>query len=345
MEKEKLEGRPTVSLIPGDGIGPEICRAVRKVLRRAGAELDWEVVEIPPLEERGRREIEQLHERVVASVQKNRFGLKGPITTPVGSGHRSITVALRQDLGLYANLRPARTVAPRFSPCGEVDLVVVRENTEGLYSGIEHRVGEDFGESVKLISRSASERIIRFACEYALGNDREKVTAIHKANILKCSDGLFLDVFRQLEEEYPQLTLEEMIVDNAAMQLVTDPGQFDVLVAPNLYGDILSDLSAGLIGGLGLAPGGNIGEEFALFEAVHGSAPDIAGENKANPLALLFSSLMMLEELGQESVAERIDKAARAVLRSGKDLTPDLGGDGTTDGLARALSAQLEEVG
>jgi len=317
-----------VSLITGDGIGPEISEATRAIIDNSVGNIDWEVVEAKPQEEDG----EVIFERMLASLKKTSIGIKGPITTPIGSGYSSLTVALRKELNLYANVRPVKKL-PGIGPdflSGKVDLVTVRENTEGLYSGIEHEIQGEFAESIKLTSKKGSERIAKFAFEYAKREGRTKVTAVHKANILKKSDGLFLDVARRVSRDYPDIELDEKIVDNMAMQLVLHPEDYQVLLAPNLYGDILSDLSAGLIGGLGVAPGGNFGDDVVVFEAVHGSAPDIAGKNIANPLGLLRSGVMMLEYVNQSEAVEQIEKSVEKVLKEGEVLTPDLGGNATT---------------
>ena len=328
----------TVSFITGDGIGPEISRAVRKIIDASSGEIEWEIIETNPKEEPG----EEIVERMVESVRKNSVGIKGPITTPIGSGYSSLTVATRKKLNLYANVRPV-TKLPGLGPDlqKEVDLVTVRENTEGLYSGVEHTVKDKYAESVKLTTVEGSSRVARFAFEYAKNEGRSKVTAVHKANILKQSDGLFLDCAREVAEDYPRIEFDEKIVDNMAMQLLLRPEDFDVLLAPNLYGDILSDLSAGLIGGLGVAPGGNFGDDQVIFEAVHGSAPDIAGQNVANPLGLLRSAIMMLNYLDQDGAAAEIDSAIREVLSAGNVLTPDLGGNASTTELTDAITSHL----
>ncbi len=261
------------------------------------------------------------------SIHRNKIALKGPLTTPVGTGFRSINVALRMKFDLFANIRPSRTYKGIVSRFDNIDLVMIRENTEDLYSGVEHMVGEDAAESIKIITRKGSERICRFAFEYALKNNRRKVTAIHKANILKCTDGLFLEVFYQVAKDYPQIESEDRIVDNMCMQMVQKPELYDVLVAPNLYGDIVSDLCAGLVGGLGVVPGANIGHEMAIFEPVHGSAPKYAGLDRANPTALILSAVMMLRYLGEFSEADRVENALAAVIKEGKVVTPDLGGN------------------
>ena len=328
-----------VSLITGDGIGPEISRATRKIIDNSIGKIDWEVVEAKPQVEDGK----VIFERMFSSLKETSIGIKGPITTPIGSGYSSLTVALRKKLELYANVRPVKQLPGLNTNFQnrEVDLITVRENTEGLYSGIEHDISGEYAESIKLTSKKGSERIAKFAFEYAKKEGRKKVTAIHKANILKKSDGLFLDSARKISQDYPNIELDEKIVDNMAMQLVLHPEDYEVLLAPNLYGDILSDLSAGLIGGLGVAPGGNFGDDVVVFEAVHGSAPDIAGRNIANPIGLLRSSIMMLEYVNQSSAATQIESALEKVLEKGKVLTPDLGGKATTTELANEIIEHL----
>lgn len=328
-----------VTLIPGDGIGPEITEAARRVIDASGVKISWETVEA------GAAVIAQhgtpLPDYVLESIRRNKVALKGPITTPVGKGFRSVNVTLRQELDLYANLRPARTLPGINSRFQGIDLIVVRENTEDLYAGVEHRVGRDAAESIKIITREASERIARFAFDLAQKQGRRKVTAVHKANIMKLSDGLFLDSVRSVAEIYSGITYEEMIVDAMCMKLVQEPEQYDVLVLPNLYGDIVSDLCAGLVGGLGVAPGANIGLECAVFEAVHGSAPQLAGLNQANPLAIILSGVMMLRHLGEYTAAGRIEEAVTKVLQEGQYVTPDLGGTATTSGMAEAIIDKL----
>lgn len=333
----------TVTLIQGDGIGPEITAATLEVIEAAGVRINWERVDAGQevIAEQGT----PLPDSVLQSLKKNGTGLKGPLTTPVGSGFRSINVTLRQELNLFANLRPVKSLPGIASLFKDIDLVIVRENTEDLYSGVEHMVGADAAESIKIITRQASERIARFAFDYALKFERKKVTAVHKANILKLSDGLFLDSVRLVAKDYPQIEFSDVIVDNAAMQLVINPHQFDLLVAPNLYGDILSDLCAGLIGGLGLAPGINIGEKLSLFEPVHGSAPDIAGKDLANPTAMILSAVFMLRHLGEGDAADRIEKALAEHYREGKLLTADLGGNTGTRKMAAALAKRIAKMG
>ncbi len=329
-----------VTLIPGDGIGPELADATRRVLDASGVAFDWE------LQDAGQGVMAQygtpLPDHVLESIRRNRVALKGPITTPVGSGFRSVNVTLRQTLGLYANLRPARSIKGLQTRYDDVDLVIVRENTEDLYAGIEHRVGRDAAESIKIITREASERIARFAFEYALANDRHKVTAVHKANIMKLSDGLFLESCATVARDYDgRVEFEDRIVDNMCMQLVQKPGLYDVMVLPNLYGDIVSDLCAGLVGGLGVAPGANIGDEASVFEPVHGSAPKYAGQNKANPTALILSGVLMLRHLGEQDAAVRVETALRDVIAEGTHTTYDLGGPAGTSQFADAIIAKL----
>src|SRR4051812_6151067 len=314
-----------VTLIPGDGIGPELAEATRRVLDATGVGFEWEV------QEAGEAVMAQfgtpLPSHVLDSIRRNKVAIKGPITTPIGEGFRSVNVSLRQALNLYANLRPARSIRGIESRYEDVDLVIVRENTEDLYAGIEHMVGRDAAESIKIITRAASERIARFAFEYAVANGRHKVTAVHKANIMKLSDGLFLEACRTVAEGYAgRIEFEDRIVDNMCMQLVQKPDQYDVLVLPNLYGDIVSDLAAGLVGGLGVAPGANIGEDGAVFEPVHGSAPKYAGQNKANPTALILSGALMLRHLGYADSAQSVKGAVRSVIADGRTVTSDLGG-------------------
>jgi len=330
----------TITLIPGDGIGPEVTAAARRVLDAAGAELayDLQLAGAEAMERFG----DPLPDAVLESIRRNRVALKGPVTTPVGKGFRSVNVRLRQELELYANLRPVRTLPAVPHRFEGVDLVIVRENTEGLYSGIEHVVVPGVVESLKIITERASTRIARFAFEYARREGRKRVTAVHKANIMKLSDGLFLDCFRKVSEEYPDVVADDRIIDNLCMQLVLRPEDYDVLLLENLYGDIVSDLAAGLVGGLGVVAGANIGERGAVFEAVHGSAPDIAGQNLANPLALIRSAILMLGYLGKAEVAERIRRALRQVVVERGILTRDLGGEATTTGFADAVVAMLE---
>ncbi|HKP68027.1 MAG TPA: isocitrate dehydrogenase (NAD(+)) [Pyrinomonadaceae bacterium] len=333
----------TVTLIPGDGIGPEIVAATVRILEAAGLDFAWEthILGAQALEKFGTT----LPDETTESIKRNKVALKGPQMTPVGKGFTSVNVGLRKALDLYANVRPIKNL-PNV-PCRyeNVDLVIVRENTEGLYAGLEHTVIPGVVESLKIITEKASTRISRYAFEYARSHGRKKVTCVHKANIMKLSDGLFLECFRKMAEEYPEIEADDKIVDNCCMQLVIKPEQFDVLVLENLYGDIVSDLCAGLIGGLGLAPGANIGEQGAVFEAVHGSAPDIAGQGLANPTALLMSAIMMVRHLGEMDAAARIEKAMLDVFADGKVLTKDLGGTAKTNEFARAIVEKLTASG
>ncbi len=328
----------TITLINGDGIGPEISNSVVEIIKASGLEIDWDIQTAG--EDVIATEGVPLPDRVLESIKKNKIALKAPVTTPIGKGFRSVNVQLRKDLDLYANLRPCKNlpgVATRFD---NVDLVVVRENTEDLYAGVEEQIDENTAHSIKIITRKASERICKFAFDYAVKNNRHEVCVVTKANIMKLSDGLFLDTFRQVAQNYPQIKPREILVDNLCMQLVQDPTRFDVLVLPNLYGDIVSDLTAGLIGGLGVAQGANIGLECAVFEPVHGSAPDIKGQNKANPTALLLSAIEMLKYIGENGHADRIEKALFKTLADG-NKTADLGGSLSTTGFTAKIIANL----
>jgi isocitrate dehydrogenase (NAD+) len=329
-----------ITLIPGDGIGPELAEATKTVLAATGIGFDWDVQEAG--EATIAAEGTPLPDRVIESIRRNGVGLKGPITTPVGSGFRSVNVSLRKELELYANVRPARTMTGVESRYSDVDLIIVRENTEDLYAGVEHMVGPDAAESIKIITRAASQRIARYAFEYAVKNGRGKVTAVHKANIMKLSDGLFLESCRQVAAEYAgRVEFEDRIVDNMCMQLVQKPDLYDVLVLPNLYGDIVSDLAAGLVGGLGVAPGANIGEKAAVFEPVHGSAPKYAGQNRANPTALILSGALMLRHLGELAAADAVEAAVRSVIAEGETVTYDLGGSTGTREFGEAVAARV----
>lgn len=327
-----------ITLLSGDGIGPEITESVVKVIDKAGLKIDWDeqIAGTKAVEKCGN----PLPDEVINSIKENKIALKAPITTPIGKGFRSVNVALRKELDLYANLRPCKNIDGIKTRFDNVDLVVVRENTEDLYAGIERQIDADHAESIKIISRAASERIAKFAFDYAVKNNRKEVCAVTKANICKLSDGLFLDSVRHIKENYPQIDYREILVDNVCMQLVQKPEQFDVLVLPNLYGDIVSDLCAGLIGGLGLAKSANIGKDCAVFEAVHGSAPDIAGQNKANPTALLLSAVEMLKYINENKVAENIENALYTTLKGNK-ITADLGGSAScsefTEEIIKAL--------
>ncbi len=330
-----------VTLIPGDGIGPEVADAAVEVLDATGARIQWERVELTG--DIIRRTGQEVPDAVLESLERTRVGLKGPVTTPVAGGFQSVNVALRKKLDLFANVRPVRLLPglkTRFDDVA-IDMVIFRENTEDLYSGLEHEVVVDVVTTLKVITRAASQRIARYAFRFARTAGRKKVTAIHKANIMKLADGLFLRCAREVAAEYPEIQYNELIVDNAAMQLVLRPEQFDVLLLPNLYGDIVSDLAAGLVGGLGIVPGANMGETTAVFEAVHGSAPDIAGKGLANPTALLLSSVMMLEHLGERDAAARLQGAVERVYRQGRHRTRDTGGTATTGEFAAAVIAAM----
>ncbi len=329
-----------ITLIPGDGIGPEVASAVVRIIEASGVQIEWEehLAGQQALDKFG----STLPDELLESIKRNKIGLKGPITTPVGKGFTSVNVGLRKALDLYANLRPIRAL-PNI-PCRNpnLDLVIVRENTESLYSGLEHEIIPGVVESLKIITKKASTRIARFAFEFARRERRTKITCTHKANIMKMSDGLFLKCFRNVSKEYSDIESDDMIIDNASMQLVMRPEQFDVVLCENLYGDIVSDLCAGLIGGLGLVPGANIGEKGAVFEAVHGSAPDIAGKGIANPTALLQSAILMLRHIHERIAADKIETAMLKVFDEGKVRTRDIGGTATTDEFADAIIAKLD---
>jgi isocitrate dehydrogenase (NAD+) len=331
----------TITLIPGDGIGPEVSKAVKSILAAAGVEIEWE--EIASRAEIERRGIDFMHAGVVESIRKNRVALKGPMETAVGTGAPSINVGLRKALDLYANLRPVKNLEGVQSRFQNVDIVLIRENTEDLYAGLEHTVVPGVVESLKIITERASTRVSRFAFDYARKFGRKKIHAVHKANIMKLSDGLFLTSVRKVAAEYPEIEYKEIIVDNACMQMVLNPSQFDMLLLTNLYGDIMSDLAAGLVGGLGVVPSGNIGETVAIFEAVHGTAPDIAGKNVANPTALLMSSIMMLRHLDELQAAKRVEDALHKVYREHKSLTRDVGGTASTTEFTENLIRTLEK--
>jgi isocitrate dehydrogenase (NAD+) len=328
-----------ITLVPGDGIGPEVTEAVIRVIGAAGVEVEWERYDAGVLAVA--RHGTTLPPALLDSIRRNKVALKGPVTTPIGEGFTSVNVGLRKALGLFANVRPVWTIAGIPSRYDGVDLVIIRENTEDLYSGLEHEVVPGVVESLKVITEAASTRIARFAFDYARTHRRTRVTAVHKANIMKLGDGLFLSCTRSVAREFPDVTYDERIVDAACMQLVLDPHRFDVLVLPNLYGDIVSDLCAGLVGGLGVVPGANLGTGVAMFEAVHGSAPDIAGKNEANPTALLLSALMMLRHIGEEAAAARIMQALGQVLEAGAVRTRDLGGSATTTEFTAAICQKL----
>lgn len=330
-----------ITLIKGDGIGPEISDSVVKIIEAAGVQIDWDnqVAGLDAIEADG----VPLPDKVIDSIKQNKIALKAPITTPIGKGFRSVNVQMRKELDLYANIRPCKnipTVKTRFE---DVDIVVVRENTEDLYAGIEEQIDENTAHSIKIITRQASERIAEYAFEYAIKNNRKEVCVVTKANICKLSDGLFLESARNVAQKYPQIKFREILVDNCCMQLVQNPSQFDVLVLPNLYGDIVSDLTAGLIGGLGVAPSANIGTDCAIFEAVHGSAPDIKGMDKANPMALLLSACEMLNYIGETSASDRIKKALNKTLESGIK-TADIQGTASCTEFTNAIIKNLGEV-
>ena len=332
--------RHKVTLLPGEGIGPEVSSAVRHILEAAGVQIDWEVIDARAVA--GAADASQVvNEKAIESVRRNGVGLKGPMATAVAGGARSVNVALRKTLDFYANLRPVKNMPGLKSRYDNVDVVIVRENTEDLYSGLEHEVVPGVVESLKIITEKASTRIARFAFAHAKKEGRKKIHAIHKANIMKLSDGLFLKSIRTVAAEFPEIEYKEMIVDNACMQIVMNPQQFDVLLLPNLYGDVMSDLAAGLVGGLGVVPSGNIGDNGALFEAVHGTAPDIEGKGLANPTALLMSSILMLDYLGERSAARRIETALEQVYTEAKHTTHDVGGKAGTDEFTDALIAAL----
>jgi len=324
-----------ITLIPGDGIGPEVTAATLKVIEAAGLEVEWETVNAgkDAFEKHG----QYLPDELMQSIQRTRVAIKGPISTPIGKGFSSINVALRKALTLYANFRPIKNLPGVKTRFDDVDIIVVRENTEDLYSGLEHVVVPGVVESLKIITAEASTRIARFAFEYARKHARRKITSVHKANIMKLSDGLFLECVRNIAQLYPEITYEEMIVDNTCMQMVLDPQQFDVMLLENLYGDIVSDLGAGLVGGLGLVPGANLGESCAIFEPVHGSAPKIAGKNMANPTAMILSAVLMFQHLGETEKAALIASAVEKVYANGKLRTADLGGHSSTSQFTEAV--------
>jgi len=354
-----------VTFIPGDGIGPEVARATQRVLEATGVQFQWEIAIVGSSAQEKFGTV--IPEDALESIRRNKVALKGPVTTPMGSGFRSVNVALRQELDLYACLRPYKTYPGVYTPYKNVDVVVVRENTEGLYSGIEfakdgsatmellefvtrttgRQVRRDSAVSFKVVSQTASRRIVKFAFEYAKQNGRRKVTAIHKSNILKFSDGLFLDAAREVAKEYGDIQFTDMVLDATCMQLVRRPQQFDVLVLPNFYGDFISDLCAGLVGGLGLAPGANIGEDIAIFEPTHGSAPKYTGKNKVNPMGMMLSGVMMLRYLGEKDSADRLEEAIAEVIAQGKNVTYDLKpdpSDSTAVGTSQVADAVIEKV-
>ena len=331
------------TLIPGDGIGPEVAQAAVRAIEATGADIRWKRAELNEaiILEAGKT----LPQYLLDSLNETRVGLKGPVTTPIAGGFQSVNVALRKALDLFANVRPVRTlpgIKTRFQDV-QIDMVIFRENTEDLYSGLEHEVVKDVVTGLKVITRTASERIANYAFEYAKKNGRKQVAAIHKANIMKLADGLFLRCCRETAQRFPEINYKEIIVDNASMQLVIRPETFDVLLLPNLYGDIVSDLAAGLVGGLGIVPGANMGETHAVFEAVHGSAPDIAGQGKANPTALMMSSVMMLTHLGETDAAHKLQSGIESVYREGKYLTGDVGGSASTEEFTDAVVKTIKE--
>ncbi len=330
----------TVTLIPGDGIGPDVSEAVERIIAASGVEIEWQLTAARgDLERRG---VDFIQSGIIEAIRQTKVALKGPLTTGVVSGPPSINVGLRKALDLYANVRPVKNLPGVTSRFENVDMILIRENTEDLYAGLEHEVVPGVVESLKIITEKASTRIARFAFEYARKWDRKRIHGIHKANIMKMSDGLFLASIRKLAPEYPEIEYKELIIDNACMQMVLNPHQYDMLLLTNLYGDIMSDLAAGLVGGLGVVPSANIGENVAIFEAVHGTAPDIAGKGIANPTALLMSAIMMLVHLGEENDARRIERALHKVYREGKSLTRDVGGSATTREFTDAIIRSLE---
>ena len=330
----------TITLIPGDGIGPEVTKPTLKIIKAAGVQVKWEIqlAGAEALKKKGTT----LPQELMDSFEKNKVALKGPVTTPVGEGFASVNVELRQTFLLYANLRPVKNLPGVKARYSDVDLIIVRENTEGLYSGIEHEVVPGVMESLKITTEKACTRIAKFAFDFARAHGRKKIAAIHKANIMKLTDGLFLDCARRMATQYPDIAFGDLIVDNACLQLVLDPLKLDVLLLENLYGDIVSDLAAGLVGGLGVVPGANLGDQHALFETVHGSAPDIKGKNIANPTAMILAAVMMLNHISEKKAAERISAALETVLRKGDCLTPDLGGSATTTKFAEAIIREIE---
>jgi isocitrate dehydrogenase (NAD+) len=341
LKEEKKSMKHEITLIPGDGIGPEVTKPTLAIIKAAGVKIDWEthLAGAEALKKYG----STIPKSLMDSFEKNRVALKGPVTTPVGEGFTSVNVALRQTFNLYANLRPIKNLPGVKARYQGIDLIVVRENTEGLYSGIEHEVIPGVVESLKIMTEKACTKISKFAFDFARRNGRKKVAAVHKANIMKMSDGLFLDCARKVAASYKTIGFSDVIVDNACLQLVINPWQFDVLLMENLYGDILSDLAAGLVGGLGVVPGANLGDTHALFEAVHGSAPDIKGKNIANPSAMIQAAIMMLHHIAERKAAKKISAALETVLLKGEVLTRDLGGTATTKQFANAIIREIEE--
>ena len=330
----------TITLIPGDGIGPEVTSAAQKVISAAGIDVNWEIADAGEgvLKKHGTT----LPESTLDSIKKNKCALKGPLTTPIGGGYKSVNVTLRKTLDLYANVRPVRSALGVSFHHNPIDLVIFRENTEDLYSGMEYEVAPGVAQSLKIITEKASTRIAKAAFEWAMNRERKLVHAVHKANIMKKSDGLFLDSVRKVAEKYPEIKYKEIIVDNCAMQMVMRPDQFDVVVLGNLYGDIISDLAAGLVGGLGVVPGANLGDDVAIFESVHGSAPDIAGKGIANPMATILSANLMLRHIGESKAADRIQAALVLFLSEKKFLTPDLGGNSRTDEMVEGIIKKIK---
>ncbi|KAF8249906.1 isocitrate dehydrogenase [Wilcoxina mikolae CBS 423.85] len=340
LGKKNSRGNYTVTFIEGDGIGPEISRSVKEIFAAAKAPIEWESVDVTPILKDGKTAIP---DEAIASVKKNYVALKGPLATPIGKGHVSLNLTLRRTFNLFANVRPCRSVPGYKTPYDNVDTVLIRENTEGEYSGIEHEVVDGVVQSIKLITRNASERVLRFGFQYAESIGRQHVRVVHKATIMKMSDGLFVSTARDVSKDFPKVQFDTELLDNTCLKMVTDPKGYQpmVLVMPNLYGDIVSDMCAGLIGGLGLTPSANIGDECSIFEAVHGSAPDIAGLDRANPTALLLSSMMMLQHMGLNSYADKISKAIMDTLAEGKTITGDLGGTATNSQYAKAIISKL----
>ncbi|CAI4230293.1 unnamed protein product [Auanema sp. JU1783] len=331
-----------VTLIPGDGIGPEISKAVQEIFEAAKTPIEWDPVDVTPV--KGRDGVFRIPSRCIELMHQNKVGLKGPLETPIGKGHRSLNLAVRKEFNLYANVRPCRSLEGHKTLYDNVDVVTIRENTEGEYSGIEHEVSPGIVQSIKLITEQASRRVAKYAFDYARSNGRQVVTAVHKANIMRMSDGLFLNMCREQAALYPDIKFKEAYLDTVCLNMVQDPGQYDVLVMPNLYGDILSDLCAGLVGGLGVTPSGNIGEDAAVFESVHGTAPDIAGQDKANPTALLLSAVMMLRYMNLNPYADKIEKAVFTAIADGTAKTGDLGGSGTCSSFTADVCARIRNM-
>ncbi|ORZ25318.1 isocitrate dehydrogenase, NAD-dependent [Absidia repens] len=339
--QKNANGNYLVTLIPGDGIGPEISRSVKEIFAAAKTPIEWEEVDVTPIIKDGKTAIP---ESAITSVRKSTVALKGPLATPIGKGHVSLNLTLRRTFNLYANVRPCRSIAGYKTPYEDVNTVLIRENTEGEYSGIEHEVVDGVVQSIKLITKEASERVARYAFTYAQSVGRDRVTAVHKANIMKLADGLFLDVCRQVSKEFPNIKFDEVLLDRACLHITSDPSLYaeTVMVMPNLYGDILSDMCAGLIGGLGLTPSGNIGRDASIFEAVHGTAPDIAGQDKANPTALLLSGIMMLKHMRLTDQAANIEQAVFKTIAEGNALTADLGGRASNSQYTKAVIDNLK---